>query len=204
MAGCDPKTFRKWIWEFLTHIANFNMVRFYICLILICTDNFQIRVSVDGLDFQIYEPSPFNSCWYSFKHNGPGLRYEISLSIRTGKITSVDGPFPCGSFLDLKIFRGGIKNYLEESEMVIADKGYPDEKVYHDIESERFVRSRHEHIHKRSRHFGVLRYKFVHDIRKHSVCFRAVANLTQLAIVSGEPLYNIEEAFLESELVSNY
>lgn len=86
--------------------------------------------------------------------------------------------------------------------MIIADKGYPDPRVYHDNELERFVRSRHEHINKRLRHFGVLRYKFVHDLRKHSVCFRAVANLTQLAIASGETLYNIEEAFADSQLLS--
>jgi len=162
------------------------------------------RVSVDGVDFTICEPTPFDSCWYSFKHNGPGIRYEISVSIRTGKITSINGPFPCGAFPDLKIFRSGIKNWLEESEMVIADKGYPDPKVFQDNQLERFVRSRHEHINKRLRHFGVLRYKFVHDLKKHSVCFRAVANLTQLTIVSGEPLYNIDEAFFDSELLSNY
>lgn len=162
------------------------------------------RVSVDGVDFRIFEPTPFSPSWFSFKHNGPGIRYEVSLSIRTGKITSINGPYPCGSYPDLKIFRNGIKNYLDESEMVIADKGYPDPKVYHDSELERFVRSRHEHINKRLRHFGVLRYKFVHSLDMHSVCFRAVANLTQLNIVSGEPLYNIEEAYHDAELFSQH
>lgn len=71
--------------------------------------------------------------------------------------------------------------------MVIADKGYPDPTVYHDVELDRYVRSRHEHINKRMRHFAVLSHKFIHDPVKHSLCFRAVANLTQLALILVNP-----------------
>jgi len=28
------------------------------------------HVSVDGVDFVIREPTPFNPSWFSFKHNG--------------------------------------------------------------------------------------------------------------------------------------
>jgi len=157
------------------------------------------HVSVDGVDFKINEPKPFSSTWYSFKFNGPGLRYEISLSIRTGMIASTNGPFPCGLYPDLKIYQTGIKKLLRENEMVIADKGYPDPTVYRDEALERYVRSRHEHINKRMRQFSVLRHKFTHNPSKHSVCFRAVANLTQLAIVSGETLYNIDESFCSAQ-----
>lgn len=79
--------------------------------------------------------------------------------------------------------------------MVIGDDGYPYPKDYHDNKIERFVRSRHEHINKRF-HFGGLRHKFVNDLANHAVCFRAVSNLTQLATVSGEPLYKLMKRFM--------
>jgi hypothetical protein len=37
--------------------------------------------SVDGRDFQIFEPEPFDSKWFSQKFKGPGLGYEIDLSL---------------------------------------------------------------------------------------------------------------------------
>lgn len=55
-----------------------------------------------------------------------------------------------------------------------------------DQELERYIRSRHEHINKRLRQYAVLRHTFIQDPAKHSVCFLAVANITQLAIVFGE------------------
>lgn len=104
------------------------------------------RISVDGAYFRTYEPTPFSLAWYSFKHNVPGIRYEVFIGIRTARITSINGPFPCGSYPDLKIFRNGIKSYVDKSEMVIADKGYPDSTVYHDNELQKFESSRYEHI----------------------------------------------------------
>ena len=61
------------------------------------------NVPVDGTDFVINEPRPFNSKFYSqeFKHSG--FRYEIAISLDTGDIVDVHGPFPCGTNTDLKI-----------------------------------------------------------------------------------------------------
>ncbi len=44
--------------------------------------------SLDGTDFKCTEKEDFpeNRRWYSHKFNGPGLRYEIALSIKTGDI----------------------------------------------------------------------------------------------------------------------
>jgi hypothetical protein len=46
-------------------------------------------VTVDGTDFRIYEPTPFSPMWYSHKYKGPGLRYEVALSIRGGDIVCI-------------------------------------------------------------------------------------------------------------------
>ena len=43
-----------------------------------------VYITVDGTDFKIKEPTPFSPTWYSQKHNGPGLRYEVGICIHTG------------------------------------------------------------------------------------------------------------------------
>ena len=70
-------------------------------------------VSVDGSDFRIGEPSPFSEKWFSHKFRGAGLRYEMGISVACGDIVWVNGPFPCGSYHDLQIFRSGMQRHLE-------------------------------------------------------------------------------------------
>lgn len=157
------------------------------------------NVSVDGTDFKICEPSPFQTKWYSHKFNGPGLRYEVGICIGTGHIVWVHGPFPCGRYSDLSIFRLGMKESLLSGEKVVADGGYRDNcceqlggqsstlsKVYS------VVRARHETVNRRLKQFFVLGHRFRHDLSRHSACFHAVSNLTQLMIENGEPLFSVE------------
>jgi hypothetical protein len=80
--------------------------------------------AVDGTDVRIQEPTPFSSGWHSKKFNGPGLWYEIAISIRSGDAVWIHGPFPCGHWPDIKIFRDALINGLDEREKVEADKGY--------------------------------------------------------------------------------
>lgn len=65
--------------------------------------------------------------WFPHKFKGPGVRYEVGTSVSSGHIVWVHGPFPCGLYPDLRIFRAGMKNALLPDEKVIADGGYPDE-----------------------------------------------------------------------------
>ena len=81
-------------------------------------------VTVDGTDFRIREPIPFNRKWYSNKFNGPALRYEVGVSINTGYIVWFNGPFPAGMMPDIKIFESNLKWKLNSGERVVADKGY--------------------------------------------------------------------------------
>ena len=41
------------------------------------------KVSVDGTDFCIQQPRPFNKMWYSHKFNGPVLRYGVAISVKS-------------------------------------------------------------------------------------------------------------------------
>ena len=82
-------------------------------------------VSIDGTDFRIQEPKkPFNSKWYSKKFNGPGIRYEVGVSINTGYIVWYNGPYPAGMMPDTKIYFWDLRWILDTSEKNVADKGY--------------------------------------------------------------------------------
>lgn len=79
----------------------------------------------DGTDLKIREPQPFNKKWYSHKFKGPGVRYEIGLSIRNGDIvwTSGSGGFPCGDWADIKIARELYVHYAK-NEKTLENRGY--------------------------------------------------------------------------------
>jgi DDE superfamily endonuclease len=165
------------------------------------------RVSVDGTDFRIYEWKPFWSGWYSHKFRGPGLRYEVGLCIRTGWIVWVHGPFPCGKWSDLTIFRKALKFMLPPGEKVHADLGYigepsrvvsPLQVDVHDLPGKEAqdiaasVRARHETVNKRFKQFEILKRVFRHDVQHHQPAFGACAVITQMAIERGEPLYKVD------------
>jgi hypothetical protein len=81
-------------------------------------------MTVDGTDCPIVEPSPFDSKWFSHKFRGAGLRYEVGVCIQTGNIVWVNGPFPAGTWSDLKIFKAKLANHLLPGEMVEVDGTY--------------------------------------------------------------------------------
>ena len=81
-------------------------------------------ISVDGTDFQVYRQKGSYKFWYGYKFKKPGVRYEVAISIISGDIVWINGPFPCGFYNDIKIFRQGLKNMLEDGERVEVDDGY--------------------------------------------------------------------------------
>ena len=153
-----------------------------------------VNVSVDGTDFEIYELAPFWPGWFSHKFRGPGLCYEIGLSILSGSIVWVSGPFPCGQWTDIKIFRAGMLGSLDDGEKVVGDLGYrgePDFVVTRRDYNENLVRARHENVNRRFKQFVCLERVFRHDVRRHSSVFRAVAVITQLGMENGMPLFGV-------------
>ena len=158
--------------------------------------NHVCRVSVDGTDCRIREPSMFDTKWFSHKFKGPGLRYEIAVAIHGG-IVWINGPYPCGSWPDLRIARDGIIHLLDEGEMLIADGGYGgDPHIFtptglNDGWSRcmSMIRARHETLNGKLKNFNVLNQPFRHDLDKHQSCFLAVANLVEITIKAESPLF---------------
>lgn len=150
-------------------------------------------MTVDGVDFRIQEPTPFNKKWFSHKFSGPGLRYELGVCIKTGHIVEFHGPLPC-AYPDLKIFHAGMKWKLLPGERVIANRGYRGEaKVmipYECINGEHLKmmnisRSQHETINGRLKTWHILNGIYHHRRDKHHLMFKSVAVLEQVKIENG-------------------
>lgn len=156
-------------------------------------------VTVDGTDFKIQEPTPFSPMWWSHKFNGAGLRYEVAVSIKGGDIVWTNGPYACGSWPDISIFREKLITMLLPGEMVEADRGYRGEptKIRTPVDAatdeEKAMKSRaracQETANKRFKQFNILKHTFRHDLKKHKMVFEAIATITQLSFEHGEPLF---------------
>jgi hypothetical protein len=202
----DPKTFRKWSWYFLEKTACLapeiinleNRFRKYdgttTCL-----------VSIDCTDCPVFEPWPWDPKWYSQKFNGPGLKYEVGVCIRTADIVWINGPFVC-STNDSTVFKEGLANLLAEDEGVECDAGYKGHYSLKskDVSSSRLqrreknkTRARHENINARLKLFQVLNVPFRHSnpreamMEKHGLCFKAIAVITQLKAERGEKPFDV-------------
>lgn len=158
-------------------------------------------VTVDGTDFRISERGRE---FYSHKFKKSGLRYEICVCIKSGEIVWLNGPYPCGKWSDITIFRDCLIHHLGRHERVEADDGYIGEaprrvkcprSFVNSRNTERMqsiVRQRQETANKRFKMWGCLKQVFRHEITKHGDVFRAVCVITQLTIMNGEPLFQVE------------
>ena len=154
-------------------------------------------------NLSLYEGSP-DKRYYSKKFNGPGYRYEVALSILSSDIVWIAGPYFPGEWNDIKIFRHGLMHELDDGERVEADDGYWGEcpmyckcpRKLPKEERKRMtgrLRMRHETVNERFKNFSCMASRFRHGGKKHAACFRAVVVLTQLAIESGEELFDMRE-----------
>lgn len=111
----NEKTIRNWTCIFVKLVSDVNVVcqnfiKFTSHIIWENRYDESVQgqscfVSIDGVDFEILEPFPFDKLWFSHKFHGPGLRYEVGLNIRTGHIVWAFGGYPCGEYSDLTLSR---------------------------------------------------------------------------------------------------
>jgi DDE superfamily endonuclease len=211
----DPKTFREYSWYFLGKIASLKEQ------VIVLDNRFKgidflkppelnCYMSVDCTDAPINEPWPFDKKWYSQKINGPAVKYEVAVCIKTGHIVWINGPF-CGSENDGTIFNENLSTLICEDEGVEVDGGYLGNvkmkgPVVANSSKQRkqksIVRARHETVNSRLKIYNVLNASFRHMgtfqdkdqvlMEKHGICFTAVAVITQLGFNRGEKIYDTE------------
>ena len=128
------------------------------------------------------------------KFKGPGLRYEVGVCIQTSEIVWSNGPFPCGSWPDLRIARNEIIFLIDPEEKILADGGYADGGQFFetptginnaDQRMKQLARARHETINRRLKQWNVLQRVFRHGTEKHCNVFLAVLNITHMQMAVG-------------------
>ena len=141
---------------------------------------------------------------FSFLLQASGVRYEVSLCIQTGMICSVVGPYPCGAWPDINIYRYWLRHQLNEGEQIEADAGYRGEESIRDPDDchtwgewqMKFnVRARHEHVNQRFKNFVCLR-QFRHftseeDMSSHKFCFDTITSIVQINMHLGDRLARV-------------
>ena len=169
---------------------------------LINDNGSRCKISVDGTDFRIQEPQPFNKRWFTKKFKGPGVRYEVGICIQTGFIVWINGPFPCGEWPDLKIALSSLVHMFEGDECAIADNGYRGYPQYFDTPwkvldnpmqrtRKALARARHETVNRRFKEWKILQERFRHPLEKHGMVFQAIANIVQLKMME-QPTWQVE------------
>ncbi len=118
------------------------------------------------------------------------------MSIEKGNLVWVNGPYPCGKFPDVAIFRLRLKKLLSQGKKILANKGYPDERCLksHEVPAEykslhEEIRARHASVNRRFKQFSILTATFRHSLDLHGYVFHVIANLTHVAIQLGENLF---------------
>ncbi len=173
-------------------------------------DSYQVcLVTVDGTDFRINEPNPFNPSYCSHKFKHAALRYEVAVCLKTGWIVWINGPFPAGEWTDLRIARLALNDMLLAGEYYIADGIYRNDHAdtprgtwLFEDRQKATARARHENINWRFKVFKCLREQWRHDREKHGNVMYAVANIVQLGIMRGGLIFQIaydERDFVDEE-----
>jgi hypothetical protein len=90
---------------------------------------------------------------------------------------------------------------VDDGELLIADGGYHDGEQYfvtpnglnnYEQYLQSVVRARHETVNQRFKQWAALERVFRHDVMLHPRVFHAIANIVQITIVHGEPLYSVK------------
>ena len=160
----------------------------------------QFTSQMYGTDFRRLEYRPLETARYSHKFKGPGLRYEVAITIATGYIVHINGPFRCGEWSDLRIARSYLHSYLPTGEGYIADRGYRDrygpsltrdEISAEDRPKVNALLARHETINRRFKQWSVLSERFRHSENLYGPIFAAIAIITQIEIENGAHVWDI-------------
>jgi hypothetical protein len=146
-----------------------------------------------------WAPFPFDPNYFSHKFKKSGLRYGISVDIGSGEMVGAHGPFPCGLWPDIKIFKKYVLPLLQPGEKVETDRGYchPSCRNPEDFlsKSEAVAKSRaasrHEAVNGRLKNWRSLKQCFRHDHHEHKYFFFTAAVVDNLMYKKYGPVFDV-------------
>jgi len=205
----SPKKFRKWSWYFIRKICDLKpeVIRLENRFKDVDrnVDGTKCLIALAGTDCPVFEPAPVKKM-YSHKLNGPGVTYELAVSIKTGHIVWMCGPFMAGT-RDATVFENGLANELRGDEVVearnpIARKVLPVQR--RNSKEDSVASNRFEVVNGRLKIFNILTTHFKNMgmnqeemMMKHEWCFTAIAVITQLKFEAGENISFDDHDFVD-------
>lgn len=193
-------TGRKWSWFYARRIAALKDDS------IVWPPSFktQYTVTVDGVHFHIKEPThpdfKIDTGFFSHKHGGAGLDYEIAISIFEPQVLWINGPYPSG-IGDREIFKDRLRAMIPPGHIALMDRGYRGGgKCVSTVsaldcdelnEFKTRALARHENFNSRLKRYAVLRERFRCDYQRHRVVFTAVTCICQLEMTHGCPLFDV-------------
>lgn len=120
------------------------------------------------------------------------------LSYVSGILSLVNGPFRCGEYPDLNIFKSKLLSFLQGGESIFFDNGYihvlfimpntvPTEK--HSEHAK--IRTSHETVNEQIKNFNAVPHILRHHRSANCFVFHVVARLKEMIISSGDNQYSI-------------
>ena len=140
---------------------------------------------------------------YSHKFNGPGLAYELAMSIFEPKLVWLKGPMKPGEVgNDLAVYKSEIKQKIPAAKKIVVDSVYKDKKDprlarknAHDPEDLRRFKARasarQEAFHSRIKRFACLQNPFRHSMDRHGTCFVAICVICQYEMDLVTPAFDV-------------
>ena len=198
--GLDDCVLSKWVWEYVQLIQSLKDLKVKLAE-TVASDKI-LLLTVDGVHFATKEcrkdPS---SSWYSHKFKGPGVTYEIGISIWENKLVWVNGPYRAGKN-DIGMFRDvdGLQSKIPENKFALGDSAYKSSNkviVKNKTDSRELKRfknralARHETFNGRIKCFNCLCNRWHHDLKKHKSVMEAVCILVQYDMENGNPLFEV-------------
>jgi len=201
--GKVRNTVRKWTWFFVEKIVALQGMKIVWPADGSWTTDFII--SVDGTHCNFPDPKHATLSkdprFFSHKHNGAGLAYELALSLFSSELVWLKGPIPAGTS-DLAIYKSELKGKIPAGKKAITDRGYNDKKdprlaqpnSHDSAELKEFkarARMRQETFNGRMKRFHCLKDPFRHGLVRHGDCFVAVAVICCYEMELVSPLFEI-------------
>lgn len=115
---------------------------------------------VDGMNCSVNEEHPFSCGWYSHKCRRTLIRYDVGLTLHSGRLVWVSRQFEFWSYHNNKIVKYDLKGALPDRQSVIADIEYNErglirielsEILSNDIHQR--VRTRNEAVNEKLKYF---------------------------------------------------
>jgi len=202
-SGNVRNTVRKWTWFFVKRMAALRASK-----IVWPADGAWMTdfiVSVDGTHCNFPDPKHATLSkdprYFSHKHNGAGLAYELALSLFSSTLVWLKGPIPAGTS-DLAIYKSDLKAKIPIGKKAITDRGYNDandprlaQPNSHDSadlkEFKARARMRQEVFNGRMKRFHCLKNPFRHKEHQHGDCFVAVAVICCYEMELVSPLFDV-------------